>query len=139
MVPRAISLILAAVCAVVALVLASAARDASHLHTAEIQGSHGNFIASMRAADQVKHQPSLSRARALRAYASLGIGDLPDADRWFRVAIQDSPNDWLLRRDWAHLLARMGRVRSAKTQIRRAGKLNPRLPEARVLARKLSD
>lgn len=132
MAPRVISLTLAAACAVVAFLLAGQARDATRLQRAESQGARGNFIAAMRAAAEVKSQPSLTRARAVHAYASLGIGDLPNANRWFSVAVADSPDDWVLRRDWAVTLVGLGRFDKAKAQLRAAERLNPRLKKKRT-------
>lgn len=125
MAPRVISIALAVVCAVVALTLARSAGDANSLKNAETAGLRGDYLASMQAAQEVDSQPSLTRAYVVRAYAALLIGDLPNSDRWFAVAVREAPNDWELRRDWSRLLLLLGRIERSKEERRAAKELNP--------------
>src|SRR5205814_2063162 len=127
MTPRVISLALAAACAAIAIALAFASSDASRLRTAEDAGARGNYAAALHAARSVHNQPSLTRAYAVRAYASLGLGDAMDSLRWFRLAIRAAPADWTLRRDQALPLFLLGRLGAARSSLATAKHLNPLL------------
>lgn len=67
------------------------------------------------------------RAAALRGYAYLGTGQPGRARAAFQDAVQREPNNWVLQRDYAIALLRVGEREKAQARMRRARALNPRM------------
>jgi Flp pilus assembly protein TadD len=121
------SFALAAICASIAIALALASGDASRLRKAEDAGGRGDYVAALADAKAVHGEPGRTRAYAVRAYASLGLGDALNSLRWFRLAIRSDPSDWQLRRDKALPLFLLGRLKAAQAELAAAKRLNPLL------------
>jgi Flp pilus assembly protein TadD len=63
----------------------------------------------------------------LRAYALRDAGRESQALAAFARASAADPNNWIIRRDWAVLLAQLGKRDAAARQMAVALRLNPRL------------
>lgn len=68
------------------------------------------------------------RAETLRGYAYLAGGRLGPARRALQAAVRRDPNNWVLQRDYALVLLRLGDRSKARARMSRAKALNPRMP-----------
>jgi len=68
------------------------------------------------------------RAAALRARAHRNSGRWGPARREFETAVRRDPNNWVLQRDYASVLLRLGERSKARARMSRAKALNPRMP-----------
>ena len=68
------------------------------------------------------------RAAPLRGYAHLGLGQVRKARAALRSAVRRDPNNWILQRDYAIVLLRLGERKRAGIRMRSARALNPRMP-----------
>ncbi len=68
------------------------------------------------------------RAAATRGRAYLGLGRLEPARAALQAAARRDPNNWLLQRDYAIVLRRVGEGSKARARMNRASALNPRMP-----------
>lgn len=108
--------------------LGLAQRDASRLEEANRLGGEGRLAEALAEARRVEREPSVRRARLVRAYALRELGDLPAAEQAFRAAARQDPANWVVQRDHALVLAALGRDRAAAGAMGRALQLNPRMP-----------
>jgi Flp pilus assembly protein TadD len=67
------------------------------------------------------------RAAALRGYAYLGREQYEPAAAALSDAAQRSPNDWVIQRDYAIVLRKLGQRAKARAKMQRALALNPRM------------
>lgn len=67
------------------------------------------------------------RAAAPRGYAYLEVGKLERSRAAFQQAARRDPNNWVLQRDYAIVLLRLGERAKAQARMRRARGLNPRM------------
>jgi Flp pilus assembly protein TadD len=81
---------------------------------------------ALRQTDEAVRGTAAGRALAERAYAQARLGRLGDAAVTYRRALRHRPNDWVLHRDLAIVLARLGRTDAAARSAARAAELNPR-------------
>lgn len=79
------------------------------------------------AADKAAAAPADARALRIRAYALRDAGNSGAAGTAFAAAAAADPENWLLRRDWAVLLAQVGDRAGAAKQMAVALGLNPRM------------
>jgi Flp pilus assembly protein TadD len=113
-------------CAVLGVWLAGASGDEARLQRA------GDDVAAGRSAEALAELDGLDgdaadRAAAVRGYAQLGAGRLKRARSDLRAAVQRDPNNWLLQRDYAVVLLRVGERARARARMSRALALNPRM------------
>jgi Flp pilus assembly protein TadD len=107
--------------------LAVAQGDAARVDTANGLGEAGRFAQAAEEARRVDRGAAGARAIVAEAYALRGLGRLAEAERAMGRAVARFPNDWVLRRDRALLLAQLGRDRRAAEEMGRALHLNPRM------------
>ena len=108
--------------------LGLAQRDAERLEEANRLGAAGRYDAAADEAARVTRDPAAARASLVRAYALREDGDLRRAERAFAIAAREDPANWVVQRDRAVVLARLGRARAASDAMARALQLNPRMP-----------
>jgi Flp pilus assembly protein TadD len=113
-----------AACASVALYLWGARDDASKVGTARALLDEGRYAA---AAQHAGAAPGDARAALIQAYALRDAGRERDAVAAFARASAADPDNWIVRRDWAVLLAQLGQRDAAARQMAAALRLNPRL------------
>lgn len=116
---------LSAACLVLGVWLAAQSRDALQLRHANERGAGGDLHGALQLASQVRPGPYAGAADRTRAYALVRLGRDHAARTAFGAAIAHSPNDWVLRRDFAALLAGLGERLPARRQMERALALNP--------------
>ena len=63
----------------------------------------------------------------MRGYAHLNRGELRPARAALRAAVLRDPNNWVLQRDYAIVLLRLGERQAARERMGRAQALNPRI------------
>jgi tetratricopeptide (TPR) repeat protein len=126
---RVPSLVVAVVCALLAMFLALNGRDASLVRDANREGRAGRLDAALQTAGKVHRAPADLRALLATARAHTAAGRLPQADAaWAAVARRD-PNNWRVHFEWARALGALdGDEAKAVRVYDRARELNPRLP-----------
>lgn len=117
----------ALVCGVFGIYLAVSSRD-----EAALQRAQSDLVAD-RNADALAELAGLGgetagRAAALRGYAYRDMGRLQAARRAFQTAVRRDPNNWVLQREYAVVLLRLGERAKAQARMSRAKALNPRMP-----------
>lgn len=86
-------------------------------------GRHAQALAEL---DGLGGQAS-GRSAAVRGYAYFGRSQYAQAAAAFSEAARRSPNDWVLQRDYAITLRKLGRASKARARMQRALALNPRM------------
>jgi Flp pilus assembly protein TadD len=126
---RAPSLVVAVVCALLAIFLALNGRDASLVRDANREGRAGRFDVALQTAGKVHRAPADLRALLATARAHTAARRLGPADAaWAAVARRD-PNNWRVHFEWARALGSLGGDRDKAARVyARARQLNPRLP-----------
>lgn len=119
-------LAVALVCAALGLQMALAAGPEARLDRAGSALYEHRHAAALAELSGLRGEAS-GRAERLRGYAYAGLGRMLEARAALRAAAQRSPNDWVLQRDYAAVLLRLGQRRRAAARMRRARALNPRL------------
>jgi Flp pilus assembly protein TadD len=117
----------AVVCLLGAVYLEVERRDQVRLKDANELGRKGNYLVAAREAERVSRAPADGRALLVRAYALAGARRDRQASDAFAAAARRDPNNWVIHRDWALLLQRLGNVRRARAEMGRALGLNPRM------------
>lgn len=117
----------ALVCASLGVYLAVSSRGEARLARANAD------LAAGRNADALAELERLDgeigrRAAALRGYAYRDSGRLQAARKAFQIAVRRDPNNWVLQRDYAGVLLRLGERARARARMSRAKALNPRMP-----------
>ena len=117
----------ALVCASLGVYLAVSSRGEARLARANAD------LAAGRNADALAELEPLDgeigrRAAALRGYAHRDSGRLQAAREAFQIAARRDPNNWVLQRDYAGVLLRLGERAKARARMSRAKALNPRMP-----------
>ena len=107
--------------------LTLAAGDAAQVERADRAGAAGQLRQALATAREVEREPARTRALVVQAYALRELGRLPEAERAFARALRRHPNDWVLRRDHAGVLLRLGARGRAGQEMARALQLNPRM------------
>jgi len=116
----------ALVCAGLGIYLALSSGGEARLHRANAHMLAGRDAAALAELRGLEGEPG-RRAAALRGYAQLGRGQLRQARTAFRQAVQRDPNNWVLHRDYAIVLRRLGDRARARTRMGTALALNPRM------------
>lgn len=124
---RAVTLVVAALCAGLAGYLALSARDERTLREANRLGAAGEPAAALRKAAEVTRAPAGTRARLTEAYAALAANRPDVAVRAFAAAARRDRENWVVHRDWALALVRAGHVERGRRRMARAVALNPRM------------
>jgi predicted Zn-dependent protease len=121
-----------ALCVVIALYLALAAGDASHVRRANEAGRAGHLEEALREARAVRRGPARTSALLVQARALTEQGRLRAADAAWRAVARRDPNEWQVHLEWAQALVRLGGDRRAAVrEYLRARALNPSLPPLR--------
>jgi Flp pilus assembly protein TadD len=111
---------------------------ASLVRQANELGRSRHWAEAARVASRVHEVPERAPALLAQARALLANAEYRAADHAFARTAAEDPNNWIVYRDWAPVLDRLGeRKRAAATYARALG-LNPRLKFAPVVARRLS-
>lgn len=116
----------ALVCAVLGVYLAVRSADEARLDRASghvLANRHAEALAELEGLEGEADR----RAAGLRGYAYLGTGQLRRSRKAFQVAVRRDPNNWVLQRDYAIVLLRLGERAQARARMRRARALNPRM------------
>jgi Flp pilus assembly protein TadD len=101
--------------------------DAQRVRDANRSGLQRRYAQAAGAAHAVRGTPEGARARLVEAEALAALGRDAAASRAFGRAAQTDPNNWAIHRDWAVVLARLGRRIRAGSEMGRALALNPRM------------
>ena len=133
---RLVPVAVAVVCAVLGVYLAMSSRGEARLHRADahvLAGRNTAALAKLKGLDGEYER----RAWVLRGYAYFGTGRLERARVELQKAVRRDPNNWVLQRDYAIVLLRLGERPKARARMRRAVALNPRmlLPPGFVLSK----
>jgi len=123
---RLITIAVAASCALAAVYLGLAQRQAADLQHARDLARSGGYGEAVRVTDGVSGS-SATAASAVKAEALARAGGGAAADRAFAVAVRADPTNWQLRRDWAVLLLADGLRQRSRHQMEVAHALNPRI------------
>jgi Flp pilus assembly protein TadD len=115
------------VCLLAGLYLAQARHDAQLLKEANHLGLARQYEEAVTTARMVKRPPSDAQALAVQAYALERLDRPRAASLAYERAVRRDPNNWILHRDWAVLLASLGKRRQAAQEMGLALRLNPRL------------
>jgi Flp pilus assembly protein TadD len=115
------------VCLLTAGYLFVSAREADVLRDANRLGLQGRYADALAQARRVSRPPADARAELVEAYALRELGRPVAASAAFARATRRDPGNWVIRRDWAVVLAQLGRQRQAGVQMARALALNPRM------------
>lgn len=121
------SVVLALLCAVFGIYLALSSRGEARL------GRASAHLVADRDAEALAELEGLEgetwdRSAALRGYANRNLGRLEPARQAFQIAVRRDPNNWVLQRDYAGVLLRLGERAKARARMSRARALNPRMP-----------
>ena len=117
----------ALVCAALGAYLALSSGSEATLERATddvLAGRHADALAEVDDLDGEADR----RADAVRGSAHLGRGALAPARSALRAAVLRDPNNWVLQRDYAIVLLRLGERARARARMSRALALNPRMP-----------
>lgn len=116
----------ALVCAVLGIYLAVRSGDEARLDRANghvLANRHVEALAELEGLEGEADR----RAAGLRGYAFLGMGQLRRSRDAFRLALRRDPSNWVLQRDYAIVLLRLGERAQAQARMRTARALNPRM------------
>jgi len=124
------------VCVVLGVHLAASSRGEARLaraNAAVLAGNHARALTELEGLDGEVGR----RASAVRGYAHFGMGQLRRARAELQKAARRDPNNWVMQRDYAIVLLRLGERPKARARMRRAVALNPRmlLPPGFVLSK----
>jgi Flp pilus assembly protein TadD len=122
---------IAAVCVLCALYLGSNYHATKQLQDAGTLLAQGRYEAAIRKAESIDQVPESDAAEAVRAYAYAALGRNVAARRAYGFALDADPDNYLLHRDLAVVLLRLGDRTGAREQLAQARELNPRpqIPE----------
>ena len=126
----------ALVCASLGIYLAISSRDEARLSRAHADVLEGRNAEALDELAELSGETRL-RAAALRGRAYRNSGRLQRARREFQIAVRRDPYNWVLQREYAVVLLRLGERTNARARMSRAKALNPRmlLPPGFVHAR----
>jgi Flp pilus assembly protein TadD len=116
----------ALVCATLGVYMAVSSRGEARLDRANRDLIAGRSADALAELDGLGGEAG-SRADALRAYAYLDRGRPGLARRALQAAVRHDPNNWVLERDYAGVLLRLGDRAKARARMSRAKALNPRM------------
>lgn len=114
------------VCAVLGAYLAVSSRGEAALaraNAALLAGNHSEALSELEGVDG----ELAGRASAVRGYAYFRRGQLRPARAALQKAARRDPNNWVVQRDYAIVLLRLGERPKARARMRRALALNPRM------------
>jgi len=117
----------ALVCAAFGVFLAVSGRGEARLSRANadvIAGRNAEALAELDGLDGEIDR----RAETVRGYAYLASGRPGPARKALQAAVRRDPNNWVLQRDYALVLLRLGDRAKARARMSRAKALNPRMP-----------
>lgn len=117
---------IAIVCAVLGGYLAVRSRGETRLaraNAAVLAGKPAQALNELEGVDGELAQ----RAASTRGYAHFGMGQLRAARAELQKAARRDPNNWVVQRDYAIVLLRLGERPKARARMRRALALNPRM------------
>lgn len=117
----------ALVCLLLGGYLGVSSRDEARLGRANadlVAGRNAEALAELAGVDGEAGQ----RAAALRGYAYRNSGQLKAARQAFQQAVRRDPNNWVLQREYAAVLLRLGERAKARARMSKAKALNPRMP-----------
>ena len=117
---------LALVCAVLGIYLGAASGDEGRLRQADADLRAGREADALEELSGLKGETA-QRAQTVRGYAHLARGELDPARTALRAAVLRDPNNWVLQRDYAIVLLRLGERLGARERMGRAKALNPRI------------
>ncbi|HEV2061213.1 MAG TPA: tetratricopeptide repeat protein [Solirubrobacteraceae bacterium] len=117
----------ALVCAVLGIYLAVSSGSEASLARANADLLAGRYAEVLAELDGLGGQAG-GRATALRGYAYLATGQLRRSRTALQEAVRRDPNNWVLQRDYAIVLLRLGEREKAQARMRTALALNPRMP-----------
>ncbi len=100
--------------------------DEAALQRAGADVRAGHESAALAELDGIGGQVS-GRAAAVRGYAYSRGRRYDRAAAAFAAAVRHAPNDWVLQRDYAIVLRRLGQGPRASARMQRALALNPRM------------
>jgi len=120
------TIVLALLCGVFAVYLALSGRREATLQRAQADLVAGRSAEALAELKDVEGETD-GRAAALRGYAYRDIGRLEPARRAFQTAARRDPNNWVLQREYARILLRLGERSKARARMSRAKALNPRM------------
>jgi len=127
MAARLPSLAVAVLCAALGIYLAGRSGGEARLaraNAALLAGDHARALVEIDGATGTLAE----RAHAVRGYAHFARGRYEPARAAFREAVLRDPNNWVLRREYAVTLLRLGDRVRAQAMMRSARALNPRMP-----------
>lgn len=124
----AVAVVLALLCALLALQLAARWGDERNLRRANEAGAAGRLDEARRLAAEITDGTAAADAWYVRANAAAAQSRFADAQRGLREVLRRRPNDWRARRDLASVLLLLGRRDLARGEYERALGLNPRMP-----------
>lgn len=125
---RGPALVVAGVCALLAIFLALNGRDASLVRDANDAGRAGRFDEAIALAARVRRPPADLRALVATARAHTAARRLDAADAAWAAAARRDPNSWEVHYEWAHALFVLGAPRRRILEVYgRARELNPQL------------
>ncbi|MEA2142967.1 MAG: Tetratricopeptide repeat [Solirubrobacteraceae bacterium] len=117
----------ALVCATLGVYLAVSSRGEARLGRASAALAAGRNAEVIAELEGLRGEAG-SRAHALRGYAYRDTGRLEAARTAFQAAARRDPNNWVLQREYAGVLLRLGLRAKARARMSRAKALNPRMP-----------
>lgn len=117
----------ALVCLLLGGFLAVSSRDEARLGRANADLVAGRNAEALAELDGVDGEAG-RRAAALRGYAYRNSGQLERARQAFQQAVRRDPNNWVLQREYAGVLLRVGERAKARARMSRAKALSPRMP-----------
>ena len=116
----------ALVCASLGTYLAISSRDEARLSRAHAHVLAGRNAEALDELAGLRGETQL-RAAALRGRAYRNSGRLQPARREFQSAVRRDPYNWVLQREYAVVLLRLGERAKARARMSRAKALNPRM------------
>lgn len=114
-------------CLLAALYLGISAQQASLVSDADELVAAGEPREALVKAREASRFPAAADAQLVQAYALDQRGDYDAAAQAFERAAQREPENWVIHRDWAVVLAQAGDEEGARREITRAVELNPRM------------
>jgi Flp pilus assembly protein TadD len=129
-------IVVAATCVMLAALLFINQRQAERLDDALASYYRGDHAGALRQASDVTRAPSRGLA-LLVAGSSLALRNRPaEASRVYSLAVHRDPNNWVLHRNWAVVLAALGKRSEASREMAKAVQLNPLLTLPPTFVRK---
>ena len=128
---RGPSVVISAVCILLAIFLALNGRDAAHVRNADQAGREGRFDEAVQIAGRAQRSPAQARALVTIARAHTAAGRLEEADQAWAAAARRDPNNWRVHFEWARAIGILqGPADRREAAYARARELNPKLPPA---------